>query len=73
MWLCLKTPPSAPPTNALAASPRIAALISLYFMSKSMGALPDAGGLLDQRGDVYAYFTIFSAVEAEHVYNLNNQ
>lgn len=73
MWLCIKTPPTAPPINALAASPRIAALISLYFMCKNMGALPDEGGLLDQRGDVYAYFNIFTAVEAEHVYNLTQQ
>jgi hypothetical protein len=61
MLACLRA--SAPPTNA---SPRIARMIDLYFMSRHMSALPDPGGLLDQRADVYAYFSIFAAAVAEH-------
>ena len=38
-------------------------------MVKSMGTMPDPGGLLDQRADVYAYFGIFAAAEAEDSYN----
>jgi hypothetical protein len=71
MLSCLSSPPTAPPSNALAAAPEIARLIGLYFMAKNLGALPDPGGLLDQRADVYAYFVIFGGAEAEHIYNLN--
>jgi hypothetical protein len=63
MWLCLKNP-SAPPTKRLAKSPHIAEMISLYSQVRALGALPDAGGLLDQRADYYAYFAVFAAVEA---------
>jgi hypothetical protein len=66
MLECLRAPASSPPRNALSRSPRIASLISLYFMCRNMGALPGAGGLLDQRADHYAYFTIFSSAESEH-------
>lgn len=39
-------------------------MISLYNMCQSMGALPEAGGLLDQRADIYAYFAIFVEADA---------
>jgi hypothetical protein len=68
MLLLLKLPPSSPPSNALAARPDIARMIGLYAQVKNLGALPDEGGLLDQRADYYAYFAIFSAAESEHIY-----
>lgn len=66
MLMCLQSPASSPPHNALAKSPLIARYISLYSMAKSLSALPDAGGLLDQRADIYAYFSVFNAAEAEY-------
>ena len=68
MFACLQSSPGAPPRNALAARPDIARLISLYWMSKSFGVLPDPGGLLDQRADTFAYFTVFAAAQAEYEY-----
>jgi len=70
LLLCLKNP-SSPPNNRIAKSPQIARMLGLYSMTKNLGALPDAGGLLDQRSDVYAYFGIFSSAEAEHMESLN--
>lgn len=67
MLRCLEAP--APPLNLLAEYPRIADLISLYFMSKSLGALPDTGGLLDMRADHYAFFVVFTQAEAEYIKN----
>ena len=69
MLQCLSAPPSAPPLNALRSNPRIASLIGLYSQAKDMGALPNPGGLLDQRADHYAFFAVFSAAIAEHEYN----
>jgi hypothetical protein len=69
MLLCLKS--SAPPTNHLRKRPDIAALIGLYFMSKNLSALPEAGGVLDMRADHYAYFSVFATAEAEHIDSLN--
>ena len=69
MLQCLSALPSAPPRNALSKSPRLAQMISLYSMAKSFGALPDEGGLLDQRADVYAFFAVLANAEAEHSYN----
>lgn len=67
MLKCLMAPPSAPPVRALTKFPRIASLIELYSMSKNLNALPDPGGLFDQRNDVYEFFGIFAAAEAEYL------
>lgn len=66
MLKVLASPASAPPSNALMLEPRIAGLMRLYFQVSSLGALPEAGGLLDQRGDHVAYFAIFADAAAEH-------
>lgn len=69
MLACLKAPPTAPPRNALAKRPDIARAMSLYWMTKNLGTLPDPGGLLDQRADTFTYFAVFASTEAEHAYN----
>lgn len=66
MLKVLAAKPSSPPTNALAANPRIAELISLYFECGNRGCLPDEGGLLDQRADLMAFFAIFDNARALH-------
>ena len=40
-------------------------MIELYGMSKRFGTLPDEGGLLDQRADVYIFFSVLANTEAE--------
>lgn len=67
MMKCLMAPASAPPRRALSSHPHIAGLIELYAQCKNLGALPDAGGLLDQRNDIYVFFGVFSAAEAEYL------
>lgn len=41
-------------------------MIGLYFLSRNLGTLPDAGGLFDQRADVVAWFAVLSAAETEY-------
>ena len=69
MLSVLASAPTAPPRNALKKEPKIARMMELYFQTKNLGALPDPGGVLDQRADVYAYFAVFGAAESEHAYN----
>lgn len=64
MLTVLSSKPSNPPRNALAANPYVARLIGLYFQCENRGALPDEGGILDQRGDVMVYFEIFDNARA---------
>ena len=51
---------TSPPTRA---SPQ---LMGLYAQVRNLGALPNPGGLLDQRPDHYAAFAVFASAEAEH-------
>ena len=69
MLSCLTAPPTAPPRNALAKRPDIARAMSLYWMTKNLGTLPDPGGLRDQDADLFAYFAVFASAEAEDAYN----
>lgn len=74
MLLCLGSAPNQQPTNRLSKSPHIARMLGLYSMSQRFpGSLPDGGGLLDQRADVYAYFAAFAAAEAEDAYMKANR
>lgn len=51
-------------------NPRVAAMLSLYWMCKNLRALPDPGAVLDMRADHYTFFTIFSSAEAEYLESL---
>jgi len=50
--------------------PRIARHLSTYNLCKSLGTLPEPGGLLDQSAEFVAFAVIFSNAEAEYQANL---
>lgn len=62
---CLMSPQS-PPKNELAKNPDIAVMLNSYNLCKSLGCLPEAGGLLDQAANWVWYATIFGNCEAEY-------
>lgn len=69
MLLCLQSKET--PKNALAAHPRIARAMGLYFMCRNFSQLPDGGGVLDMRADTYAFFRVFGAAESEYLDSKN--